>query len=129
MKSGDSGPKWVEMPSVSGPITGNIDAGENYHDLGIQYPDAPVPRGLNDAIVRRAVLEDISGAGELMNWVSDGDIVIVEMTGLLGRDMELQLAVSNIQEFVEGDICGQVVRLGSSRLLLLPPSFDSARVH
>ena len=117
------------MPSVSGPITGNIDAGENYHDLGIQYPDAPVPRGQNDAIVRRAVLEDISGAGELMNWVSDGDIVIVEMTGLLGRDMELQLAVSNIQEFVEGDICGQVVRLGSSRLLLLPPSFDSARVH
>ena len=129
MKSGDSGPKWVEMPSVSGPITGNIDAGENYHDLGIQYPDAPVPRGQNDAIVRRAVLEDISGAGELMNWVSDGDIVIVEMTGLLGRDMELQLAVSNIQEFVEGDICGQVVRLGSSRLLLLPPSFDSAGVH
>ena len=94
MKSGDSGPKWVEMPSVSGPISGNIDAGENYHDLGIQYPDAPVPRGQNDAIVRRAVLEDISGAGELMNWVSDGDIVIVEMTGLLGRDMELQLAVS-----------------------------------
>jgi SepF-like predicted cell division protein (DUF552 family) len=129
VKSGDSGPKWVEMPSVSGTSSGNIDAGENYHDLGIQYPDAPIPRTQSDVIVRRAVLDDISGTGDLMNWVSDGDIVIVEMSDLLSRDMELQLAVSNIQEFVEGDICGQVVRLGSSRLLLLPSTFDSARIQ
>ena len=129
VKSGDSGPKWVEMPSVTGTSSGNLDAGENYHELGIHYPDAPIPRSQSDVIVRRAVLEDISGAGDLMNWVSDGDIVIVEMADLLTRDMELQLAVSNIQEFVEGDICGQVVRLGSSRLLLLPSSFDSARVQ
>jgi SepF-like predicted cell division protein (DUF552 family) len=125
----DTGPKWVDMPSVSGNSSGTIDVGEDYHDLGSKYPDAPIPRSIGDVIVHRALLEDISGIVDLMNWVSDGDIVIVEMTGLLSRDMELQLAVSKMQEFVEGDICGQVVRLGNSRLLLLPPSFDSSRVR
>jgi|TARA_B100000959_G_scaffold153056_1_gene160442 SepF-like predicted cell division protein (DUF552 family) len=129
MGPNDTGPKWVDMPSVSGNSSGSIEVGEDYHDLGSKYPDAPIPRSTSDIIVHRAILEDISGIGELMNWVSDGDIVIVEMTGLLSRDLELQLAVSKMQEFVEGDICGQVVRLGNSRLLLLPPTFDSSRVR
>ena len=63
-----------------------------------------------------------------MNWVANGDLVIVEMTGLLEREIELHMAVDNIQYFVEKDLSGQVVRLGHSRLLLLPPSFESARV-
>ena len=64
-----------------------------------------------------------------MDWVSDGDIVIIEMSDLMSRDMELQLAVGKIQDFVEDDVNGQVVRLGKTRLLLLPPTFDSARVN
>ena len=63
-----------------------------------------------------------------MDWISEGALVVVEMTGLLERDMELNLAVNKIQDFVERDLNGQVVRLGQSRLLLLPPVFESARV-
>jgi SepF-like predicted cell division protein (DUF552 family) len=94
----------------------------------MKFPNAPVPRTQGDVIVHRALLEDVTGIAQLMDWVSDGDIVIVEMTDLMTRDMELQLAVVRIQEFVEGDMSGQLVRLGNARLLLLPPTFDSARV-
>ena len=128
MNSEDDGPKWVEMPSISDQNSGSIEPGEPYHDLGMKYVHAPVPRTQGDVIVHRALLEDETGIAQLMDWISDGDIVIVEMTGLMTRDMELQLAVGRIQEFVEGDMRGQLVRLGNSRLLLLPPTFESARV-
>jgi SepF-like predicted cell division protein (DUF552 family) len=116
------------MPSIADQKIGGIEPGEPYHDLGMKFPDAPVPRTAGDVIVHRALLEDVTGIAQLMDWVSDGDIVVVEMTGLMTRDMELQLAVGNIQEFVEGDLNGQLVRLGNTRLLLLPPTFESARV-
>ena len=128
MPRDDAGPKWVEMPSISDHISGSIEPGEPYHDLGMKFPHAPVPRTQGDVIVHRALLEDVTGIAQLMDWLSDGDIVIVEMTGLMSRDMELQLAVRKIQEFVEGDMRGQLVRLGNSRLLLLPPTFESARL-
>jgi len=128
VRSGGDGPKWVEMPSIADQKIGGIEPGEPYHDLGMKFPDAPVPRTAGDVIVHRALLEDVTGIAQLMDWVSDGDIVVVEMTGLMTRDMELQLAVGNIQEFVEGDLNGQLVRLGNTRLLLLPPTFESARV-
>ena len=128
MSSKDSGPKWVDMPSMSKVSFSGIEPGEDYHDLGMKYPDAPVPRARGDVIVHRATLDDITGIGVLMNWVANGDLVIVEMTGLLEREMELHMAVDNIQYFVEKDLSGQVVRLGHSRLVLLPPSFESARV-
>ena len=117
------------MPSISDQNIGSIGPGEPYHDLGMKFPHAPVPRKQGDVIVHRALLEDVTGIAQLMDWISDGDIVIVEMAGLMSRDMELQLAVARIQEFVEGDIRGQLVRLGNSRLLLLPPTFESARVN
>ena len=129
MSRGDSGPKWVEMPSVNNHGIGGLEPGESYHDLGMKFPDAPVPRNKSDVIVHRAVLEDVTGISQLMDWVSDGDIVIVEMTDLMSRDMELRLAVGKIQDFVEGDLNGQLVRLGNSRLLLLPQSFESVRVQ
>ncbi len=128
VRSEDKGPKWVEMPSISDQSSGSIEPGEPYHDLGMKFPNAPVPRTQGDVIVHRALLEDVTGIAQLMDWISDGDIVIVEMTDLMSRDMELQLAVGRIQEFVEGDMRGQLVRLGNARLLLLPPTFDSARV-
>ena len=124
----DDGPKWVEMPSIADEGMSIIDPGEPYHDLGMRFPDAPVPRSDRDVIIRRAVLEDVTGISQIMDWVSDGDIVIIEMSDLMSRDMELQLAVAKIQDFVEDDVNGQVVRLGNTRLLLLPPTFDSARV-
>ena len=121
----DEGPKWVEMPSVSNEAFGKLEPGENYHDLGLKYPDAPVPRDNRDIIVHRAQLNDISGVSQLMDWVSEGDIAIVEMTEMMDRDMELKLSVGRIQNFIEADLRGQLVRLGNSRLLLLPPTFSS----
>ena len=118
MKANDEGPKWVEMPSFG--LSTYSEPGESYHDLGMRYPDAPIPRTRADVIVHWATLEDATGISQLMNWVSDGDIVIVEMTDLMSRDMELGLAVGKIQT-IEGDLSGQLVRLGSSRFLLLPP--------
>ena len=124
----DEGPKWVEMPSITDQGLSIIDPGESYHDLGMRFPDAPVPRSDGDVIIHRASLEDVTGISQIMDWVSDGDIVIIEMSDLMSRDLELQLAVGKIQDFVEGDVNGQVVRLGNTRLLLLPPTFESARV-
>ena len=129
VRLGDDGPKWVEMPSISEERNGSIEPGEPYHDLGLKFPHAPVPRTHGDVIVHRAILEDVTGIAQLMDWISEGDIVIVEMSGLMERDMELQLAVGKIQEFVEDDINGQLVRLGNARLLLLPPTFESAKVE
>ena len=60
MGPNDTGPKWVDMPSVSGNSSGSIEVGEDYHDLGSKYPDAPIPRSTSDIIVHRAILEDIS---------------------------------------------------------------------
>tara|TARA_B100000085_G_C18382969_1_gene447185 strand:+ start:43 stop:432 length:390 start_codon:yes stop_codon:yes gene_type:complete len=122
-------PEWVEMPSISKNNDIGIDPGENYHDLGKKYPHAPVPRRMDDIIVHRAILEDISGVSRLMDWVSDGDIVIVEMTDIMEKETELHLTVNKIQEFIERDMNGQVVRLGQKRLLLLPPNFDSSRIN
>ncbi len=117
-------PKWIEVPEFDSP-GGVIEPGQDYHDLGKSFPDAPVPRAPGDAIVHRADLDDLTGISSLMNWVSEGDIVIVKMSGILARELELVVAVDKIQRFVEGDMSGEVVRLGERRLLLLPPSFAS----
>ncbi|MBK70287.1 MAG: hypothetical protein CMB53_02675 [Euryarchaeota archaeon] len=119
-----SEPKWIEVPEFDSP-GGLIEPGQDYHDLGKRYPDAPVPRAPDDALVHRADLDDLTGIGSLMNWVSEGDIVIVKMSNILNRELELRVAVDKIQRFVEGDLSGEVVRLGERRLLLLPPTFAS----
>ena len=118
-------PRWIEMPSL--PVqasTATIEAGQDYHDLGELYADAPVARGVGDVIVQRAVLDDITGIPDILDWLSDGDIVILEMSRLLTAETELKMAVDKIQSFVEADMAGEVIRLGQSRLLLLPSTFD-----
>ena len=120
-------PRRIEMPSINDDSGFHLEPGQNYHDLGEQYPDAPVPRGMRDAIVHRAVLDDITGVSKVMDWVSDGDLVIVEMSNLLTRELELQTTVERIRDFVEDDISGEVVSLGDTRLLLLPNDFESVK--
>ena len=87
------------------------------------FPDAPVARGVGDVIVHRAVLDDITGIPTILDWLSDGDIVILEMSRLLSVETELRMAVERIQNFVESDMAGEVIRLGTSRLLLIPSTF------
>jgi SepF-like predicted cell division protein (DUF552 family) len=63
-----------------------------------------------------------------MNWIADGDVVIVEMSSIINREIELQTAVSKIQKFIEDDIKGTVFSLGHNRLLLLPPDYGSNNI-
>lgn len=118
-------PRWIEMPSLPN-VRGakSIDVGQDYHDLGELYVDAPVVRGEGDVIVRRAVLDDLTGIPQILDWISDGDIVILEMSRLIAVETELRIAVDRMQTFIENDLMGELVRIGQNRLLLLPASFD-----
>ena len=117
-------PKWIEVRG-SEPNMDSMAPGQDYHDLGTSYPDAPVPRIVGDVVIRRCDLDDLTGISELMNWISDGDMVIVKMGEIIKNDLELSVAVNRIQKFVEEDVAGEVVRLGDRRLLLLPSNFTS----
>lgn len=123
-RAGRKEPKWIEVRE-SDPNVDRMAPGQDYHDLATSYPDAPVPRVAGDVVIRRCELDDLTGISELMNWISDGDMVIVKMGEIIKNDLELNVAVNKIQRFVEGDIAGEVVRLGDRRLLLLPPTFTS----
>ncbi|MDG1533375.1 MAG: cell division protein SepF [Candidatus Thalassarchaeaceae archaeon] len=118
-------PRWIEMPSLPN-VRGakSIDVGQDYHDLGELYVDAPVVRGEGDVIVRRAVLDDLTGIPQILDWISDGDIVILEMSRLIAAETELRIAVDRMQTFIENDLMGELFRIGQNRLLLLPASFD-----
>ena len=118
-------PKWIEV-SDSDSHRDSLNPGQDYHDLASSYPDAPVPRIVGDTVIRRADLEDLTGISKIMDWVSDGDVVIVKMGRIINNDLELHVAVNKIQRFVEDDISGEVLRLGDKRLLLLPYTFSSS---
>ena len=120
-------PKWIEMPSLPSNNSNSIEAEQDYHDLGERYSQAPVPIHSDDTIIHRATLEDITGISDLMDWISEGDIVIVEMGGMTNREIELQTAVSKLQKFVENEMKGTVFGLGHNRLLLLPPNYGSKK--
>ncbi|OUX47231.1 MAG: hypothetical protein CBE40_00385 [Euryarchaeota archaeon TMED280] len=121
-------PKWIEMPSLRNNSNNSIDVEQDYHDLGERYPQAPVPKLSNDTLIHRASLEDITGIPMIMDWIADGDIVIVEMSSIINREIELQTAVSKLQKFIEDDIKGTVFGLGHNRLLLLPPDYGSNNI-
>ena len=121
-------PKLIEMPSIPNNRINSIDVEQDYHDLGERYPQAPVPKLSNDTLIHRASLEDITGIPMIMDWIADGDIVIVEMSSMINREIELQTAVSKIQKFIEDDIKGTVFGLGHNRLLLLPPDYGSNNI-
>ena len=59
----------------------------------------------------QAILDDITGIPKLLDWLSDGDIVILEMSRLITVETELRIAVDKIQSFVETDLSGEVIRL------------------
>ena len=86
-------------------------------------------RDSEGTIVHRASLEDITGIPTIMNWVADGDIVIVEMSSIISREIELQTAVTKLQKFIEDDIKGSVLSLGHNRLLLLPSEYGSSNME
>ncbi|HIK78931.1 MAG: hypothetical protein CXT69_00900 [Methanobacteriota archaeon] len=119
--SGVRPPRTFQMPS-SGPIALQTPTTDiMYHDLGKMYPEAPIPENKKGMVLHRALLQDLTGVSDLLNWVADGEGVIVELKRIMAREVEFQTVLMRLSTFIEDDIGGQIIQLTDSRLLLLPP--------
>tara|TARA_B100000925_G_scaffold290714_1_gene276575 strand:- start:2147 stop:2611 length:465 start_codon:yes stop_codon:yes gene_type:complete len=117
-----SAPRKLNLPSqqkTSYSPTGTSST--RYHDMEKLYPDAPVPKVAGGLVIHRAVLHDLTGLPQLMDWVADGEAAIVRMEKMMNREVELQTAIERLNLFVESDLGGQIIRLTERRLMLLPP--------
>ena len=115
-------PRRLNLPSQNKQIQPPSDSASNrYHDMEKLYPDAPVPKVAGGLVIHRAVLHDLTGLPQLMDWVADGEAAIVRMEKMMNREVELQTAIERLNLFVESDLGGQIIRLTERRLMLLPP--------
>ena len=123
-----SAPRRLNLPSQQPTLTtsGNSNP-TTYHDMEKLYPDAPVPKVAGGLVIHRAVLHDLTGVPQLMDWVADGEAVIVRMEKLMTREVECKTAIEKLNLFVEADMGGQIIRLTDSRLMLLPPGCRGVR--
>lgn len=126
MEEGEA-PRWMDMPSIAESQPEPVKPTQQYHDLGDLYPDAPVPMIRGEAIIHRAILHDISGIDSLFDWVSDGDVAIVELRRLIHREIEFANCITRLQELIEGDLRGTLVQVGDDRLILLPAGFAALK--
>ncbi|MEJ6531290.1 MAG: hypothetical protein QNL81_06925 [Euryarchaeota archaeon] len=92
-----------------------------FHDLEKMYPNPPIKDENNGLVIHRAVLHDLTGIGQLMDWMSDDHGAIVEIGRLMKRDVEFTTALQRLNQFIEGDLGGQIIQVTASRLLFLPP--------
>ncbi len=92
-----------------------------YHDLGKMYPNPPIPMDQTGMVLHRATLYDMTGIDTLLDWVSDGDAVLVEMARLMNREHEVQTIFARLHRFIEKDMGGQIVQVTETRVMLLPP--------
>lgn len=116
-----SGPRTFSMPSAATTPTPRMPRGEvTYHNLGQLYRDAPVPLYEGEMVLHNSTLLDLTGCGQLMDWVADGHGCVVEMKRMMKRTTEFNQALSILYRFVEGDAQGQIIRITDTRLLLLP---------
>ena len=92
-----------------------------FHDLEKMYPNPPMKDETNGLVIHRAVLHDLTGIGQLMDWLSDDHGAIVEMGRLMKRDVEFTAALNRLNQFIEGDLGGQIIQITESRLMFLPP--------
>ena len=117
----------IEMPSKQ--TAGQVrppPADVLYHDLDRLFPAAPIPED-EGFVLHRGILQDLTGVPQLLDWVSDGDVAIVEMGRMMQREVEFETALNQLHRFIENDLNGQIVQLTASRLLLLPPGCRGIR--
>jgi SepF-like predicted cell division protein (DUF552 family) len=74
-----------------------------------------------ELVIRRAVLHDVTGLEEILNWASDGQVIIVELGKIIDRGFEFETAIEQISNFIVKDMGGSLVQLGEDRVLVLPP--------
>ena len=98
-----------------------------YHDLGELYPNPPILDSENGMVLHRAVLNDITGCGQLMDWVADDHAVIVEMNRLMKRTVEFNAVLAQLNTFIDNDLGGQIIQMAETRLMLLPPGCRGVR--
>ena len=123
-----SAPRRLNLPSQEPDIrTPNNTNSNRYHDMDKLYPNAPVPKVADGLVIHRAVLHDLTGVPQLLDWLADGEAAIVRMEKLMTRELELQTAIERLNAFVESDLGGQIIRLTESRLMLLPPGCRGVR--
>lgn len=123
-----SAPRRLNLPSQEPEIrTPNNTNSNRYHDMEKLYPNAPVPKVADGLVIHRAVLHDLTGVPQLLDWLADGEAAIVRMEKLMTRELELQTAIERLNTFVESDLGGQIIRLTESRLMLLPPGCRGVR--
>ena len=123
-----SAPRRLNLPSQQPNLQpSSSSAPTRYHDMGKLYPNAPVPKVAGGLVIHRAMLHDLTGVPQLMDWVADGEAVIVRMEKMMNRELECQTAVERLNLFIEKDLGGQIIRLTDSRLMLLPPGCRGIR--
>lgn len=123
-----SAPRRLNLPSQEPVINRASNTNSHrYHDMDKLYPDAPVPKVADGLVIHRAVLNDLTGVPQLLDWIADGEAAIVRMEKLMTRELELQTAIERLNMFVESDLGGQIIRLTDSRLMLLPPGCRGVR--
>jgi len=117
----EDGPRSFQMPSEHRhQVTPLPSTSVTYHDMGVLYPYAPVPLFEGEMVLHNATLVDITGCGALMDWVAEGHGCVVEMKRMMAQKTEFNLSLSTLNEFIEGDVQGQIIRITDTRLLLLP---------
>ena len=123
-----SAPRRLNLPSQEPTLQStSSSAPTRYHDMEKLYPNAPVPKVAGGLVIHRAILHDLTGVPKLMDWVADGEAVIVRMEKMMNRELECQTAIERLNLFVENDLGGQIIRLTESRLMLLPPGCRGIR--
>ena len=123
-----SAPRKLNLPSQEPTLQStSSSAPTRYHDMEKLYPNAPVPKVAGGLVIHRAILHDLTGVPQLMDWVADGEAVIVRMEKMMNRELECQTAIERLNLFVENDLGGQIIRLTESRLMLLPPGCRGIR--
>ena len=110
------------MPSMTNePVKTEISANMMFHNLETKYPNPPITDLSNGLVLHRAVLHDLTGTSQLLDWLSEGHAAIVEMGRLIKREIEFTTAIKELHTFVEGDMGGQIIQITDTRIMLLPP--------
>ena len=121
-------PRTLNLPSQeSVSSSSSSNAPTRYHDMEMLYPNAPVPKVADGLVIHRATLHDVTGTFQLMDWLADGEAAIVRMERIMNREVEFEAALDMLNEFVESDLGGQIIKLTGTRLMLLPPGCRGVR--
>jgi len=123
------GPREFAMPSLSGEVRPNapVTSTITFHDLERQYPSAPVPAMASGTVIHYATLSDLTGCDTVMNWVADGHAVLIDMQRLMARHTEFTQTLKRLQEFVEGDLNGTILKMNETRVMCLPEQCRGVR--